>query len=94
MCEDYTLCHMTERKVTTKWMMERIRKANGGPMKNTTADMGREQAEQIEKTAIDIINRHTSDMLGLYLPMHGYSRTSLMLAGILSDGCQNTADCQ
>jgi len=71
MCEDYTLFHKTESEVTTKWMMERIRKANGGPMKITTADMGREQTEQIEKTAIDIISRHTSDMLGLYLLREG-----------------------
>ena len=65
MCEDLTLFHKTESEVTTKWMVERIRKANGGPMKITTADMGREQTEQVEKTAIDIISRHTSDMLGL-----------------------------
>ena len=71
MCEDLTLFHKTESEVTTKWMMERIRKANGGPMKITTADMGREQTEQVEKTAIDIISRHTSDMLGLYLLREG-----------------------
>ena len=71
MCEDLTLFHKTESEVTTKWMVERIRKANGGPMKITTADMGREQTEQVEKTAIDIISRHTSDMLGLYLLREG-----------------------
>ena len=70
-CEDYTLFHKTESEVTNKWLMERIRKANGGPMQITTADMGREQTEQIEKTAIDIISRHTSDMLGLYLLHEG-----------------------
>ena len=70
-CEDYTLFHKTESEALNKWMMERIRKANGGPMKITTADMGREQTEQIEKTAIDIISRHTSDMLGLYLLREG-----------------------
>ena len=57
MCEDYTLFHKTESEALNKWMMERIRKANGGPMQITTADMGREQTEQIEKTAIDIISR-------------------------------------
>ena len=66
-CEDYTLFHKTESEVLNKWMMERIRKANGGPIHLTTADMGREQTEQIAKTAKEIISRHTSDMLGLYL---------------------------
>ena len=67
MCEDYTLFHKTEGEALNKWMMERIRKANGGPMHLTSADMGREQTEQIAKTAKEIISRHTSDMLGLYL---------------------------
>ena len=40
-------------------------------MQITTADMGREQTEQIEKTAIDIISRHTSDILGIYLLREG-----------------------
>ena len=70
-CEDYTLFHKTESEVLNKWMMERMRKANGGPMQITTADMGREQTEQIEKTAIDIISRHTSDILGIYLLREG-----------------------
>ena len=70
-CEDYTMFHRKESEVTTKWMMERMRKANGGPMQITTADMGREQTEQIEKTAIDIISRHTSDILGIYLLREG-----------------------
>ena len=70
-CEDYTMFHRTESEVTTKWMIERMRKANGGPMQITTADMGREQTEQIEKTAIDIISRHTSDILGIYLLREG-----------------------
>ena len=70
-CEDYTLFHKTESEALNKWMMERIRKANGGPMQITTADMGREQTEQIEKTAIDIISRHTSDILGIYLLREG-----------------------
>lgn len=67
MCEDYTLFHKTEGEALNKCMMERIRKANGGPIHLTTADMGREQTEQIAKTAKEIISRHTSDMLGLYL---------------------------
>ena len=70
-CEDYTLFHKTESEALNKWMMERIRKANGGPMQITTADLGREQTEQIEKTAIDIISRHTSDILGIYLLREG-----------------------
>ena len=53
-CEDYTMFHRKESEVTTKWMMERMRKANGGPMQITTADMGREQTEQIEKTILGI----------------------------------------
>ena len=54
--------------------MERIRKANGGPIHLTTADMGREQTEQIAKTAKEIISRHTSDMLGLYLLREGATK--------------------
>ena len=71
MCEDYTLFRKTESEALNKWMMERIRKANGAPIHLTTADMGREQTEQIAKTAKEIISRHTSDMLGLYLLHEG-----------------------
>ena len=70
-CEDYTLFRKTESEALNKWMMERIRKASGGPIHLTTADMGREQTEQIAKTAKEIISRHTSDMLGLYLLREG-----------------------
>lgn len=64
MCEDYTVFLKKLREVTTQRLMELTLKNND---KEFTIDMGREQTEQIEKTAIDIISRHTSDMLGLYL---------------------------
>lgn len=53
-------------KVITDWQKSRLENnLNPGPV--SLADMGPEYTERREKMAIDIVNRHTSDILGYYL---------------------------
>ena len=73
-CEDYTVFRKKESEVRTKWQREQILKFIGNPGDSTLADIGREQTEQIAKTAKEIISRHTSDMLGLYLLHEGATK--------------------
>ncbi len=67
LCEDYILFKKKESEVTSQWLIERMKKFRGGTGTVSTADMGKEETGQIEATAIDVISRHTSDILGLYL---------------------------
>ena len=67
LCEDYSLFKKKENEVTTQWLIGQMKKFGGGTGTFSTADMGKEETGKIEATAIDVISRHTSDILGLYL---------------------------
>ena len=66
LCEDLTSFYKTEQKVIGDWQRSRLEN-NPNPGPSTLADMGPEYTERREKAAVDIVNRHTSDILGYYL---------------------------
>ena len=67
LCEDYGLYKKAENEVTSQWLINQTQKLRGEAGTVSMADMGKEETRQIQATAIDVISRHTSDILGLYL---------------------------
>lgn len=66
LCDDLTAFYQAEMKVITDWQKSRLEN-NPNPGPASLADMGPEYTERREKLAIDLVNRHTSDILGYYL---------------------------
>jgi hypothetical protein len=65
LCDDLTSFYQAEMNVITDWQKSRLEN-NPNPGPASLSDMGPEYTERREKVAIDIVNRHTSDILGYY----------------------------
>jgi len=66
LCDDLSAFYQAEMKVIGDWQKSCLEN-NPNPGPASLSDMGPEYTERREKMAIDIVNRHTSDILGYYL---------------------------